>query len=289
MSPFTFIRRPSDWSVRPAQGSDLPHVRRVLEESQHAHLQLDGWTLEDWVGNPGFLLAELDRRIVGFAAGVRDAAPAAWLRALVAQDGLNVGELLDVFLPPLIAALRLQGVQALNCMAWPNWLAETLPTRGFATLARVVTLRKDEMTVPVTLPRNTLVRQARSTDLDAIVEVDHAAFEPDWWYGQTMFFRAMRGANRFVVAGQAEPVGYAFAHLSGSHTHVTRLAVHPAHQRQGIGALLLADLIEHARSQGAELITLNTQTYNENSLRLYRRFGFMETDTVVTAFRRPIE
>ena len=50
----------------------------------------------------------------------------------------------------------------------------------------------------------------------------------------------------------------------------------------------MADLIEHAREQAIQTITLNTQTYNQSSLRLYQRFGFAETDTVVTAFGRAV-
>ena len=289
MLPFIFARRPARLSVRPVRENDLPELRRVIETSRHAHLQLDWWTLEDWIGNPGFVLAEQDRHIVGFGMGVRDASPVAWLRALVAQDGLGIGALLDAVLVPVLASLRVQGVRALNCMAWPPWLAEKLPAHDFAPIAHVVTCRKDDTAVPALPPCPAFVRPANSTDLDAIIEVDRAAFEPDWWYGQTTFFRAMRGASRFVVAEQdSQRIGYAFAHANGSHAHVTRLAVRPAYQRAGIGARLIADLIEHAREQGVQTITLNTQTYNRNSLRLYQRFGFAETDTVVTAFGRAI-
>jgi ribosomal-protein-alanine N-acetyltransferase len=175
-------------------------------------------------------------------------------------------------------------------MAWSAWLADKLPERAFEPMAHVVTLRKDDMTVPPLPPGKASVREANSADLDTITAIDHAAFEPDWWYGQTTFFRAMRSASYFVVAERdVQPVGYAFVHVSSTQAHVTRLAVHPAHQRQGIGALLLADLINHSRTQDVDTFTLNTQTYNENSLRLYRRFGFTETDTVVTVFSRPVE
>jgi ribosomal protein S18 acetylase RimI-like enzyme len=174
-------------------------------------------------------------------------------------------------------------------MAWPRWLDEKLPAHGFAPVARVVTLRQDDWALPALSAGPARIRPADSTDLDAVAEIDHAAFEPDWWYGQTTLFRAMRGASRFTIAERnAQTVGYAFAHQSGAHMHITRLAVHPAHQRRGLGAQLVADLLEHAREHGADTITLNTQTHNHNSLRLYRRFGFVETDTLVTVWGRAI-
>jgi ribosomal-protein-alanine N-acetyltransferase len=288
--PLIFHTPPAGWRVRPATSNDLDELRRLVEESRHAHVQLDWWTWDDWVGNPGFLVADESGRIVGIGLSVRDASPVAWLRAVVAEDGLGVGALLDALLPRMTATLRTQGVKALACLAWPEWLSDKLPERGFEPLAQVITLRKDDMTAPTVRLPAVLVREASLADLDTAVAIDHAAFETAWWYGETTFFRALRGAIRFCVAdGEGGPVGYAFAHRNGSQAHVTRLAVHPSHQRQGIGTLMLADLIEHTRAQGAEFITLNTQMHNENSLKLYRRFGFEPVGQAATAWIHSIE
>jgi ribosomal protein S18 acetylase RimI-like enzyme len=290
MLPSIFARHRPELSVRAAQSRDLDQVRDLIESSRHVHLQLDWWQLEDWIGNPGFLLAEHSGHIVGAGMGVRDVSAVAWLRALIAQDGLSVSRLLDTLVPPMLTTLRAQGVRALNCMAWPAWLAETLPARGFYELARVVTMRKDELAIPLAAGAEITVREASGADVDAITAIDHAAFEPDWWYGQTTFFRAMRGTGRCIIAEhESQPVGYAFSHVRDTHAHITRLAVQPAYQRLGIGAQLMADLIEHARIQGVTTMTLNTQTHNHNSLRLYRRLGFVETDTVITAFTHRVD
>jgi len=288
--PLIFHTRRAELHVRPATSNDLDELRRLVEESRHAHVQLDWWTWDDWVGNPGFLVADESGRIVGMGLSVRDASPVAWLRAVVAEDGLGVGALLDALLPQMTATVRAQGVKALACLAWPEWLSDKLPERGFEPLAQVITLRKDDMTTPTVRLPPVLIREASLADLDSVVAIDHAAFETAWWYGETTFFRALRGAMRFCVADRAgQPIGYAFAHINGTQAHVTRLAVHPSHQLQGIGTLMLADLIEHTRAQGAEFITLNTQTHNENSQKLYRRFGFEPVGQAATAWIRSIE
>jgi ribosomal-protein-alanine N-acetyltransferase len=288
--PLILQTHPAELHVRPATSNDLDELRRLVEESRHAHVQLDWWTWDDWVGNPGFLVAAESGRIVGIGLSVRDASPVAWLRALVAQDELSLDMLFDALLPRMTATLCSQGVKALACLAWPEWLSDRLPERGFEPLAQVITLRKDDMTAPTVRLPLVLVREASLADLDRVVAIDHAAFEPAWWYGETTFFRTLHSATRFCVADrEGEPVGYAFAHRNGSQAHITRLAVQPSHQRQGIGTLMLADLIEHARAQGARFITLNTQTHNENSLRLYRRFGFEPVGPAATAWIRSIE
>ena len=290
MPPFIFNTRRAELCVRPVISNDLAELRRLVEESHHTHVQLDWWTWEDWVGNPGFLVAQEGRRIVGSGMSVRDVSPVAWLRAVVAEDGLGVGALLDALLPPMTATLHSQGVEALACLAWPEWLSEKLAERGFEPLAQVITLRKDGMTSPDVRSTGVRIREASRADLDVVMTIDHAAFETAWWYGGTTFFRAWRRALRFCIAEKEErPIGYAFAHMNGSQAHVTRLAVHPSHQLQGTGTLMLADLIEHARAQGAGSITLNTQTHNENSLKLYRRFGFEPVGRGVTAWIRSIE
>ena len=290
MPPFTFNTQRAELRVRPVTGNDLAQLHRLVEESHHAHVQLDWWTWEDWIGNPGFLVAQEGHRLVGIGLGGRDISPVAWLRAVVAEDGLGVGALLDALLPPMMATLRSQGVQALACLAWPEWLSEKLAERSFETLAQVMTLCKDDTTSPGVRLADVRVREASTADLDAVVAIDHAAFETAWWYGETTFFRAQRGAIHFCVAEQnAQPVGYAFAHMNRSQAHITRIAVRPSHQRQGIGTLMLADLIEHTRAQGAEFITLNTQTHNENSLKLYRHFGFEPMGRAVTTWIRSIE
>lgn len=290
MPPLIFHTRRAELRVRPATSNDLVELRRLVEGSPHTHVQLDWWTWEDWVGNPGFLVAQEGRRIVGIGMGVRDVSPVAWLRVVVAEDGLDVDALLDALLPPMTATLRSQGVEALACLAWAEWLSEKLAGRGFEPLAQVITLRKDDMTPPDVRLTDVRIREASQADLDAVVTIDHAAFETAWWYGGTTFFRAWRSAMRFCVAErEGQPMGYAFAHMNGSQAHVTRLAVHPSFQLQGTGALMLADLIKHARTQGAEFITLNTQTHNENSLKLYRRFGFEPMGRAVTAWIRSIE
>jgi ribosomal-protein-alanine N-acetyltransferase len=288
--PFIFNTHRAELRLRPATRKELPELRRLVEESRHAHVQLDWWTWEDWVGNPGFLVADEGGRIVGVGLGVRDASQVAWLRAVVAEDRLDLGALLDALLPPMMATLRSQGVKALACLAWPEWLSDKLPERGFEPLAQVITLRKNDMTSPAVRLPPVLAREASPADLDDVAAIDHAAFETAWWYGETTFFRALRDAMRFCVAERdRQPLGYAFAHKNGAQAHVTRIAVHPAHQRQGIGTLMLADLIEHARAQGAEFITLNTQTHNENSLKLYRRFGFEPVGHGVIAWIRSTE
>jgi ribosomal protein S18 acetylase RimI-like enzyme len=61
------------------------------------------------------------------------------------------------------------------------------------------------------------------------------------------------------------------------------------HQRQGIGAQLMQAVVTYFAASGVGAITLNTQTHNESSLRLYSRFGFKPVGNAITVWQRALK
>jgi GNAT superfamily N-acetyltransferase len=62
-----------------------------------------------------------------------------------------------------------------------------------------------------------------------------------------------------------------------------------AYQGQGIGAALLGDTLRALWRMRAEHVTLNTQSDNRYSQRLYRRFGFEMTGDYATVWELRLE
>lgn len=56
--------------------------------------------------------------------------------------------------------------------------------------------------------------------------------------------------------------------------HITLVAVDPDQRRQGLGRLVLADLLQRARDAGARHATLEVAAVNTAALALYARLGF---------------
>lgn len=56
--------------------------------------------------------------------------------------------------------------------------------------------------------------------------------------------------------------------------HLTILAIHPDFQGQGLGKMLLSNLLEKAQEKGLERATLEVSEYNQVALNLYEKFGF---------------
>ena len=97
-------------------------------------------------------------------------------------------------------------------------------------------------------------------------------------------------SSHFVVAEvMGSVVGYAEGGLRLPDAHLNRIAVHPSYQGCGIGALLLRDALRAFWQSGAKQVTLNTQTDNRFSQRLYRHFGFESVGSAVTVWERQLK
>ncbi len=69
-------------------------------------------------------------------------------------------------------------------------------------------------------------------------------------------------------------VGYAGMWMMADDAHVTTIAVDPAYRGEGIGELLILDLIDHATLLGATTVTLECRVSNTIAQALYRKYTF---------------
>jgi putative acetyltransferase len=77
-----------------------------------------------------------------------------------------------------------------------------------------------------------------------------------------------RSGGRFVGIGGVELQAGGFAELK-------RFYVDPAHRGQGVADALIETLVEHARSQGATTVRLETGDKQHAAMRFYARHGFV--------------
>jgi ribosomal protein S18 acetylase RimI-like enzyme len=69
-------------------------------------------------------------------------------------------------------------------------------------------------------------------------------------------------------------VGYQLSTTFRSTGHLARLAVLPSMQGQGVGSALLDDMIRRFGRHDILTVTVNTQSGNYRSQRLYHHYGF---------------
>jgi ribosomal protein S18 acetylase RimI-like enzyme len=147
---------------------------------------------------------------------------------------------------------------------------------GFEVHERLHLLAHDLSPIP-DAPRLRL-RRARRRDRPRVLEVDAAAFPPFWRLDDAALDDALTATptSRFRVGPPSGPVnGYAITGRAGPRGYLQRLAVDPAHQREGLGTALVVDGLRWARRWGAREVLVNTQEGNDVAVATYEALGFV--------------
>jgi ribosomal-protein-alanine N-acetyltransferase len=84
----------------------------------------------------------------------------------------------------------------------------------------------------------------------------------------------LRSEPRTSASGRI--VGYAGMWLMLDEAHITTIAMRPECRGQGLGELLLANMIEAAVDAGADRVTLEVRVSNQTAQNLYRKYGFKQ-------------
>lgn len=277
MRALTTNKQPT--TVRAFESTDLRPMLRLIDTAWRVHLRISPVELntkveafpcllvEDNVGLRGFMMIEPVQPDVGLvvAAGLRDT----W----------GVKPYLDSLLPPMEQVAINQSLKELLFIGNTPWLTDELRTRGFEVREWVMAFeRLSRDYPPEPIYATALIRTAHLKDLPILLKLDKLAFHRIWHKSPGNFSEALAKAVSFAVAVVGDRiVAYEWCELYGQHAHLTRLAVHPDYQGQGIGAQLLHKAIVDSLTAGANLITLNTQESNYRSRGLYERFGFVDT------------
>lgn len=134
------------------------------------------------------------------------------------------------------------------------------------------------------------IRLARPGDAEAfhLVEEDAAGLlreEPS--LADTVIPPTASAADhaRIIAKGRSlaavhddEVIGFAAIGTAGRELHLAELSVARAHQRCGVGSLLMRAMLIDARNSGYRAITLNTYRDIAWNAPFYARFGFVEVE-----------
>ncbi len=134
------------------------------------------------------------------------------------------------------------------------------------------------------------LRPMTADDLPAVMVLEEELFAPDTWTEAMYRDELSRADTRYYVVAEfhlegedddePEPgapllVGYGGLIAYDSEAHVATLGVAGALQGEGVGSLLLDDLLAEA-DRRSPVVLLEVRADNEVAQRLYRRRGFEE-------------
>jgi len=122
------------------------------------------------------------------------------------------------------------------------------------------------------------IRDATERDLPRIMEIERLAFPAPWTLAS--FQRELTlPFSRIMVALPADSssiAGFLCRWLIADECHILNIAVHPDSRRLGIGAVLISETVNEAKSTGAGVVTLEVRRSNLPARQLYRKFEFEE-------------
>jgi ribosomal-protein-alanine N-acetyltransferase len=160
-----------------------------------------------------------------------------------------------------------------------NWFKKLLNASDFEQINEVILMTWDlGKRPPVQAIPGLSNRPMHIDDLPGVERLDRLSFGHIWHNSKTTLEMAFRQAALATVAElEGSVIGYQISTAMQKGGHLARLAVDPDFQRQGIGAVLLDDLLTRFERRGAARVTVNTQKDNLASIALYERFGFRTT------------
>lgn len=131
---------------------------------------------------------------------------------------------------------------------------------------------------PHPCPAAIAIRDCGSDDMDAVMTIMGAAFEPTygeaWTRSQCAGILPMAGVSlRLADRGDGDIAGFALTRAIADEAELLLIAVDPAAQQIGIGAALIDDFVNLATAHGARRLHLEVRDGN-GAISLYERAGF---------------
>jgi [ribosomal protein S18]-alanine N-acetyltransferase len=267
--------------VRPANLEDHQKLSSLMFFETHLHRHLDWRSPLEWLGDPFFWALDEGRQISAALACPRETEDIAWVRLFVFAGSWSGENAWNVLWPAAREGIAGAGGARVSVIAMQTWFQRILVDSGFESHQQIVMLEwhgSASQPWAASEAQGIRIHKMTEADLPDVQEVDAASFDPLWQNSLETLRRAFSQSLLATVAEtEAGIVGYQLSTGSGQRAHLARLAVHPALQGRGVGRALLKDLFSKLVNNGIYKLSVNTQSDNVVSLRLYQRMGFIRT------------
>lgn len=134
-----------------------------------------------------------------------------------------------------------------------------------------------------------LIRNMTETDLDQVCKIEQVTFTDPW--SKTSFLESISDSNNYYLVAELDGsiVGYCGYYGVAGEAYIYNVAVGKDFQRQGIGYLMLDELIKQATGRGITSMTLEVRESNQPAIGLYERLGFTQEGIRKDFYTKPIE
>ncbi len=133
-----------------------------------------------------------------------------------------------------------------------------------------------------------MTRPAAVADVGAVVALEAATQGVDAW-SEGLVRDGIEGGlptiSYLVAEDDGDVVGYAVASYAGDIAELQRIGVAEEARRTGVASELLAAIVDHAPSTGADRMLLEVRADNRGAIAFYAARGFVEIDRRARYYR----
>lgn len=120
-------------------------------------------------------------------------------------------------------------------------------------------------------------RLAEMKDVPALLEIERASFATPWTLGEIEEELDKPLARLWVAEVDGRLAAFGIQWFVVGEAQLANIAVHPDFRGRGLGKQMMIHLLENARAEGMEKMTLEVRTGNTAAHDLYLKLGFVET------------
>jgi ribosomal-protein-alanine N-acetyltransferase len=120
-------------------------------------------------------------------------------------------------------------------------------------------------------------RLAQASDVPALLEIERASFATPWTLGEIAEELDKPLARVWVAEVDGRLAAFGIQWFVVGEAQLANIAVHPDFRGRGLGKQMMIHLLENARAEGMEKMTLEVRTGNTAAHDLYLKLGFVET------------
>lgn len=133
------------------------------------------------------------------------------------------------------------------------------------------------------------IREMQIDDLEEVMEIENNNFSKPWT--ETGFFSFLiRNDTLFLVAEKNENIcGYCGVVMVTDEGDITNVAVSKQYQNQGIGGMLVDELIHRTKEAGVTRLFLEVRASNRPAIHLYQKKGFEQNGIRKNYYEAPVE
>jgi ribosomal-protein-alanine N-acetyltransferase len=113
-------------------------------------------------------------------------------------------------------------------------------------------------------------------DIPAVHALELELFPTSPW-SEAQFWGELAAEHRLLLVAKDEDqvIGYAAINIGDLEAEIMTIAVHPEHQRQGLGSAFMRAMLQPVEAAGVRHVLLEVEVGNDAAVTLYERFGFI--------------